>query len=120
MHYQVRMWRSRNQGPHFHPKLQYLPLTESIFQNGSLPFNKFEFLVTWLFREVSSPYLLLAAHFNPTIRWKTRSFRLKWGGKAEPVGEVVPVRVQDDSNCALTKLTHMTHMRSSSQEKFKL
>jgi len=91
-----------------------------IVQNGSLPFNKFEFLVTWLFREVSSPYLLLAAHFNPTIRWKTRSFRLKWGGKAEPVGEVVPVRVQDDSNCALTKLTHMTHMRSSSQEKFKL
>lgn len=59
------------------------------FQNGSLPFNKFEFLVTWLFREVSSPYLLLAAHLNPTIRWKTRSFRLRWGGKAEPIGEIV-------------------------------
>ena len=42
--------------------------------------------VTWLFREVSSPYLLLAAHLNPTIRWKARSFRLRWGGKADPVG----------------------------------
>ena len=66
--------------------------------------------MTWLFREVSSPYLLLAAHFNPTIRWKTRSFRLKWGGKAEPVGEIV--RVQDDSSCALTLLKE--------KEKFKL
>ena len=35
---------------------------------------------------MSSPYLLLAAHLNPTIRWKTRSFRLRWGGKADPVG----------------------------------
>ena len=78
----------------------------AFLQNGSLPFNKFEFLVTWLFREVSSPYLLLAAHFNPTIRWKTRSFRLRWGGKAEPVGEIVHV---DDAAMTLKE-----------KEKFKL
>ena len=55
---------------------------------------------------MSSPYLLLAAHFNPTIRWKTRSFRLRWGGKAEPVGEIVHV---DDAAMTLKE-----------KEKFKL
>ena len=58
-----------------------------LLQNGSLPFNKFEFLVTWLFREVTSPYVFFSAQLNPVIRWRTKQFRLRWGGVAEPVGE---------------------------------
>ncbi|KAL1140206.1 hypothetical protein AAG570_000138 [Ranatra chinensis] len=55
----------------------------SIVQNGTLPFNKFDFVIGWLFREVSSPYLFLNALWNPTIRWRSRMYRLKWGGIAE-------------------------------------
>lgn len=52
-------------------------------QNGSLPFNKFDFVVGWLFRELTGPYLFANALWDPTIRWRTRTFRLRWGGVAE-------------------------------------
>uniref|UniRef100_A0A336LLW1 ceramide glucosyltransferase n=1 Tax=Culicoides sonorensis TaxID=179676 RepID=A0A336LLW1_CULSO len=54
----------------------------SIVQNGTLPFNKFEFVVGWLFREISGPYLLFLALWNPEITWRTRIYKLAWGGKA--------------------------------------
>ena len=56
-----------------------------VFQNGSLPFNKFEFLMVWMFHEVQTPYVYLMSHLNPHIQWKTSTFRLKWGGIAESV-----------------------------------
>nr|CAD7198902.1 unnamed protein product [Timema douglasi] len=55
----------------------------SIVQNGSLPFNKFDFVVGWLFRECSSLYLFLVALWNPSIRWRARTYKLRWGGVAE-------------------------------------
>ncbi|XP_063219452.1 ceramide glucosyltransferase-like isoform X2 [Bacillus rossius redtenbacheri] len=55
----------------------------SIVQNGSLPFSKFDFVVGWLFREISSPYLFLLALWNPAIKWRARTYRLQWGGVAE-------------------------------------
>lgn len=55
----------------------------SIVQNGSLPFHKFEFVVGWLFREISGPYLFLQALWNPAIRWRTRIYKLEWGGIAK-------------------------------------
>lgn len=55
------------------------------FQNGSLPFNKFDFVVGWLFRECSSPYLFLHAILDPTIRWRSRVFKLAWGGVAQEI-----------------------------------
>lgn len=51
-------------------------------QNGPLPFNKFNFVVGWLFREFTGPYLFLCALFNPAIRWRERTFKLHWGGIA--------------------------------------
>jgi len=56
-----------------------------IVQNGNLPFNKFEFLVMWLFRECGAPYLFLHAILNPDVSWRMQKFRLKWGGEAEAV-----------------------------------
>ena len=55
----------------------------SIVQNGSLPFNKFEFVLGWLFRELSAPILFLNALSQPKIRWRTGVYRLRWGGIAE-------------------------------------
>jgi ceramide glucosyltransferase len=55
----------------------------SIIQNGSLPFNKFDFVLGWVYREVSSPVLFVNALWNPLIRWRSRTYRLKWGGVAE-------------------------------------
>lgn len=54
----------------------------SIVQNGTLPFNKFDFVVGWLMRECTGPYLFLNALWNPAIRWRERVFRLAWGGIA--------------------------------------
>jgi ceramide glucosyltransferase len=56
-----------------------------IVQNGSLPFNKFEFLVMWLYREVSAPYLFVVAQINPAIQWRSKDFRLRWGGLVEAI-----------------------------------
>ncbi|XP_060516382.1 ceramide glucosyltransferase [Cylas formicarius] len=55
----------------------------SIVQNSSLPFNKFDFVVGWLFRECSGPYLFILAVFDPSIRWRNRCFKLAWGGIAQ-------------------------------------
>ncbi|XP_030756030.1 ceramide glucosyltransferase [Sitophilus oryzae] len=57
----------------------------SIVQNGSLPFNKFDFIVGWLFRECSGPYLFIIAVFDNSIRWRSRSFKLDWGGRAHEI-----------------------------------
>lgn len=54
----------------------------SIVQNGTLPFNKFEFVVGWLLRECTGPYLFFNALWNPAIRWRERVYRLAWGGIA--------------------------------------
>ncbi|KAL7052001.1 hypothetical protein ACKWTF_004719 [Chironomus riparius] len=54
----------------------------SVVQNGPLPFNKFNFVVGWLFREFTGPYLFACALFNPAIRWRERTFKLHWGGIA--------------------------------------
>ncbi|KAF6206334.1 hypothetical protein GE061_017566 [Apolygus lucorum] len=37
----------------------------------------------WFFREACSPYQFLKALFNPTIKWRSRTYKLKWGGVAE-------------------------------------
>lgn len=54
----------------------------STVQNGTLPFNKFEFVVGWLLRECTGPYLFFNALWDPAIRWRERAFRLAWGGVA--------------------------------------
>lgn len=59
----------------------------SIVQNGSLPFNKLEFLIGWIISEISGPAIIFKALWDPVVRWRTRVFRLKWGGVAE---EIVP------------------------------
>lgn len=56
-----------------------------LLQNGPLPFSKFEFIVGWLFRECTGPYLFVLAVFDPSIRWRNRCFKLAWGGIAQEI-----------------------------------
>ncbi|XP_039968174.1 ceramide glucosyltransferase-B-like [Bactrocera tryoni] len=46
-----------------------------IVQNGSLSFHNFEFVVGWLLREISGPYLFLHSFWNPAIRWRRPAVR---------------------------------------------
>ena len=47
--------------------------------------------ISILFRECGAPYLFLNALLHPSIRWRSKEFRLHWGGKAE-------VEVADNKN----------------------
>lgn len=53
-----------------------------LVQNGSPPFTKVEFLIGWMWCECCAPVLLLIALLKPEIWWRTRCYRLDWGGKA--------------------------------------
>lgn len=61
----------------------------SIVQNGPLPFNKFDFIIGWLFRECSGPYLSILAVLDPSIRWRNRCYKLAWGGVAQEINRSV-------------------------------
>lgn len=54
-------------------------------QNGLLPFSKTDFVIAWLFRECSALLVFVRALFNPDIKWRTGTYRLRWGGYAEEV-----------------------------------
>ena len=45
----------------------------------------------WIYREVSAPVLFLLAQIEPDIRWRTKYFRLKWGGLVEPLEKKIHV-----------------------------
>lgn len=51
-------------------------------QNGSPPFSKVEFLLGWIWCECCAPLLLVTAITRPEISWRTRCYKLDWGGKA--------------------------------------
>lgn len=57
------------------------------FQNGPLPFKRFDFIIGWFIREIIGPYLFLLAVFDPRIKWRDRVFRLSWGGLAQEVNK---------------------------------
>lgn len=81
----------------------------SIVQNGTLPFNKFEFVVGWLLRECTGPYLFFNALWDPAIRWRKRAFRLAWGGIAYEIPSTnnsctTTNSIINNSNC---KISHV-------------
>ncbi|CAG5055353.1 unnamed protein product [Parnassius apollo] len=51
-------------------------------QNGSLPFTKVQFLLGWVWSECCAPFVLIVALLRPEISWRTRCYRLDWGGRA--------------------------------------
>lgn len=63
----------------------------SIIQNGSLPFNKFYFLIGWLYREINGPLIFLSAFWDSTIRWRSRTYKLHIGGIAEEISPKIKI-----------------------------
>lgn len=63
----------------------------SIVQNGSLPYSKFHFIISWLFRELLGPYVFFTAIWDPVIKWRTRSYKLRWGGIADEYNQYIEV-----------------------------
>lgn len=56
-----------------------------VVQNSALPLNKLDFLFGWIMNETVRPYLFLQAVLDPLIQWRSRVYKLKWGGLAEEV-----------------------------------
>ncbi|CAG5123396.1 unnamed protein product [Candidula unifasciata] len=51
-----------------------------VIQQGPLPMSKFEFLVGWLINEFSYPMIICRAHWDPLITWRSRRYKVRWGG----------------------------------------
>ncbi|CAL8134620.1 unnamed protein product [Orchesella dallaii] len=58
-------------------------------QNGNIPFTKFEFVLAWLFREASAPFLFIHSLMFPNIHWRQGYYRLQWGGRVEEIAPKV-------------------------------
>lgn len=56
-----------------------------IVQNGKLPFSKFDYVISWFYRESICLYLFVKAASNPTVKWRDGKYLLKWGGLAEEI-----------------------------------
>jgi len=54
-----------------------------VVENGPLPFSKFEYVVAWMMRELLSPYIIATGHINNEVVWRTKRYKLKWGGRVE-------------------------------------
>lgn len=54
-------------------------------QNAPLPFGKTEFVIAWVFRELTASLLFFKALWDPKIHWRTGTYKLKWGGIAEEI-----------------------------------
>lgn len=70
-------------------------------QNGPLTCSKTEFLLAWLLRECTALLVFIKALMDPKVTWRSRKFRLKWGGYTE---EVSPIPLKATS-MATTKPT---------------
>lgn len=55
-------------------------------QNGPLTCSRTDFLKAWLFRECTASFVFIRALIDPKVTWRSRQFRLRWGGFAEEIG----------------------------------
>lgn len=76
-----------------------------IVQNGPLTFSKTDFIVAWLIRECTALIIFFKALANPKVTWRSRIFKLKWGGYAEEIfsekegpNETRPQHTANESN----------------------
>ena len=56
-----------------------------VLQNDTLPFSKFEFVCGWLFRECTTFFILIKAHMEPVITWRSRQYYVRAGAIGEEV-----------------------------------
>lgn len=54
-------------------------------QKSELTFSKIDFVIAWLLRELFALVLFARALWEPDIRWRAGTYKLKWGGIAEEI-----------------------------------
>lgn len=80
-----------------------------IIQNGPLTFSKTDFIIAWSIRECTALIIFLKAILNPKVTWRSRIFKLKWGGYAEeifPGGEKGPIIMKQHCHTNEVNLLH--------------
>ena len=55
----------------------------SFVQRGPLTFNKVDYAIGWLYREVMTIFFFFEGAFSQTVTWRTGTYRLRWGGFLE-------------------------------------
>lgn len=60
-------------------------LLQIMCRTAELMFTKFDFFWAWLSLVLSSIYLQIKSIFKPTIVWRRRTYRVKWGGFSEEI-----------------------------------
>ncbi|XP_033636856.1 ceramide glucosyltransferase-B-like [Asterias rubens] len=63
--------------------LDYIQLRA--LQVEPLNMSKFDYTVAWAYRECTTLYHFLKGCFNNKVKWRTGTFRVKWGGYLEEV-----------------------------------
>ncbi|PIK51717.1 putative ceramide glucosyltransferase-B [Apostichopus japonicus] len=63
--------------------LDYLQL--KALQREPLNFSKVDYTLAWMYRECLTPFFFLEGLFSRTVRWRTGTFKLHWGGYLEEV-----------------------------------
>ncbi|KAI1239783.1 Ceramide glucosyltransferase [Lamprotornis superbus] len=58
-------------------------------QGGALCFSKLDYAVAWFIRESMTIYIFLSALWDPTISWRTGRYRLRCGGTAEEIIDIM-------------------------------
>lgn len=85
-------------------------------QPGSLNFSLLDFTKAWLYRESTALFIFLKALLQPTVTWRSRTYKLKWGGLAEEInhdysdrqGKLNP---NHDSNLAQNHCQYVTQQQ---------
>lgn len=70
-----------------------------IVQGGPVPFSRKDFVVGWLFRELSSWVLMLRAHSIKTLTWRSRNYFIH----SKAVGEEVKTSEKDSASPQVSK-----------------
>ncbi|CAG0896925.1 unnamed protein product [Darwinula stevensoni] len=91
----------------------------SVVNKGGKQMNKFQFLVCWIFRESSSLFVYLRAFSMPSIRWRTGTYRLRWGGKVKEASSNLHFthpsdRLSNVCNSSVGQSVHLLNCRSMS------
>ena len=84
---------------------------------GHKPVNMLQFVVCWIFRECTMLYPYIMAVFVPTIKWRTGSYRLGWGGK---VKEFIPARpsTSPSGDCSALSSSFTSDIKTEDQPVF--
>jgi len=69
-------------------------------QGGPLTCSKLDFLLAWLLRESTALTVFITALLNPKVTWRSREFRLKWGGYTEEIVGSTPLKATVTTNAA--------------------